>query len=271
MVKKRRKKMVKKNINKYTFYLLGALLIITIFFMIFVSVEYVNFKKSEVSANSIKENLEKTTIDIQEDKIISMTPYPLTNEKDEVIIYPGYKCRDVVFSDMQYYTPEFKYIPIKINNWVVTKDIQRNLYNTCKKYNVNYIQALAIMYAEGARNNQYCIHYNDNGTQDIGIMQFNTSNIDIIELMTHSTDIEWLKDINTNLKCACYLIWRNENYIDEIESLYDSLVVYNGGVSALKKIKSGEYTLESPSSIYAVKVINYMNELYSNYLCNEEV
>ncbi|MBQ9014437.1 MAG: transglycosylase SLT domain-containing protein [Bacilli bacterium] len=254
-----------KDFKKYTFYLLCTLLIITLWFMIFVSVAYVNFKKSEVSANSIKENLEKTTIDIQEDEIISISPYPLTNEENEVIIYPGYECRDVVFSDMQYYTPEFKYIPIKINNWVVTKDIQRNLYNTCKKYNVNYIQALAIMYAEGARNNQYCIHYNDNGTQDIGIMQFNTSNIDIIELMTHSTDIEWLKDINTNLKCACYLIWRNENYIDEIECLYDSLVVYNGGVGVLKKIKSGEYSLKQKSSLYAAKVINYMDALYNYY------
>lgn len=194
---------------------------------------------------------------------------PFTNTTSDIEIYHTAFSKDISYTDMGYATPVFKFIPIKINNWTVSKNIQEKLYYICKKYNINYIQTLAIMYKEGARNNQYAIHTNENGTQDIGIMQFNTSNKDIIKTITSSTDIEWLKDIDVNLECACYLISRNEKYLPEVESLYDSLVVYNGGLNCLRKIKSGKYSLESPASLYAAKVISYMNELYTYYINND--
>lgn len=225
-----------------------------------------NTFKPSVTNNYNIEHVDTLIIpDSNDMPIISDKPFT-NNTSTNVTIYPSVGCSDVSYSDMGYSTPVFKFIPIKINNWTVTKDIQEKLYNKCKKYNINYIQTLAIMYKEGARNNQYSIHINTNGTKDIGLMQFNSSNKDIIKRMTNSTDIEWLKDIDINLECACYLISRNETYYDEVESLYDSLVMYNGGLRCLQKIKSGEYTLQSPASLYAAKVISYMNELYRYYL-----
>ena len=186
-------------------------------------------------------------------------PEPVPEVKDIVEEVPNYYL-------IGYPVDEFRYIPIKINNWTVSENIQKILYNKCKKYNINYIQTLAIMYKEGARNNQYAMHINSNGTIDIGLMQVNSSNIDILQKIAKTTDLEKLKDISTNIECACYLIYRNENYLEDVKTLYDSLVVYNGGLKTLLKINSNEYTESCDASLYASKVMSYMDKLYESYL-----
>lgn len=254
---------LKEGFNKFLIFFISFCILMVILTIIIL----IKISKPSVTNNYNIEHVDTLVIPDQEQPIIYDKPF--TNKTStNVIVYPSLGCKDVSFSDMGYSTPVFKFIPIKINNWTVDKDIQEKLYNICKKYNINYIQTLAIMYKEGARNNQYAVHTNKNGTQDIGIMQFNTSNTDIIKLMTNSTDTEWLKDIDVNLNCACYLISRNETYYDEIESLYDSLIMYNGGLRCLQKIKSGEYTSKSPASLYAIYVMSYMDELYRYYLNN---
>lgn len=257
---------IKESVNKFILFFVGFCI-----FMAITSIAIlIKISKPSVVNNYNIEHVETLVIpDLQSEPIISDKPF--TDKTSNVTVYYGYESQDILYTDMGYSTPVFKYIPIKINNWTVTKDIQKKLYNKCKKYNINYIQTLAIMYKEGARNNQYAVNTNANGTKDIGIMQVNTINLDVLKLMTHSTDTEWLKDIDVNLECACYIIHRNETYVNEVESLYDSLVAYNGGLKTLRKIKSKDYTLQSPASLYAAKVIGYMNELYSWYLNNDEV
>lgn len=258
----------KANRNIIYFLCFILILVISIIFYLIISLNKIE-KEPKVVNNYNIEHVDNVIIQESQEPIVYDKPHNTSNI-NEVEVYKSNGCFDVSYADMGYSTPVFKYIPIKINNWTVTKDIQEKLYNKCKKYNINYIQALAIMYKEGARNNQYAVNHNENGSKDIGIMQFNTNNKDIIMLMTNSSDIEWLKDIDVNLECACYLISRNEKYLPEVESLYDSLVVYNGGLGCLRNIKSGKYSLESPASLYAAKVISYMNELYTYYI-NEEV
>lgn len=251
--------MKKEKIESYVIWFLITLCLLNFIFLIYLVFSFHDFKNNyhEVDTKKVESITRSQVTSYQH-------PFPLESHEN-IEIYSECECKDIVFSDMSYSTPIFKYIPIKINNWTVSKDIQEKLYQKCKKWNVNYIQALAIMYAEGARNNQYAIHTNNNGTQDIGLMQINTCNTDVIQLLTNSSDIEWLKDIDTNLNCACYIIQRQEKYCPEVESLYDSLVVYNGGINTLKKIKSGEYSLEQESSLYAAKVISYMDALYNYY------
>lgn len=260
-----------KETNKLLYFVCFILvLVIGIIFYLIVSLNKIESEPKVVNNyNYSIEHVDTVVIQESQEPTVSEKPFNTSNSKDNVEVYPSNGCYDVSYTDMGYATPVFKFIPIKINNWTVTKDIQEKLYYICKKYDINYIQTLAIMYKEGARNNQYAIHTNINGTQDIGIMQFNTGNKDIIKAITSSTDIEWLKDIDVNLECACYLISRNERYLPEVESLYDSLVVYNGGLNCLRKIKSGKYSLESPASLYAAKVISYMNELYTYYINND--
>lgn len=171
---------------------------ISILVLILTGVVLFNVSKPSVVNNYNIENVE--TLVLQEKDNQTVYDKPFTNENtSNVTIYRGYKSQDISYSDMGYAAPVFKYIPIKINDWIVTKDIQKKLYEKCKKYNINYIQTLAIMYKEGARNNQYAVHFNENGTADIGVMQFNSGNVDVLYKITNSTDIEWLKDIDVNM------------------------------------------------------------------------
>jgi hypothetical protein len=201
----------------------------------------------------------------EETYLVANQPFPLSVEED-IVVYQGYSCKDVDFCDIGYSAPQFKFLNLKVNNWVLKEEYQKILYDLCEKYDINYIKALSIIYKEGSRNNPNAVNYNENGTMDIGIAQFNSKNTDILKKITGSTDLELLKIPKINLECAVYLMWRNENCYEDVESLYDTIVMYNGGYGSMRNIKDKRYTLNCPVSLYAANVIGIMNELYKFYL-----
>lgn len=199
-----------------------------------------------------------------EDFIIADKPY--TNESTSTTeVYSGYTLQKLNYADMGYTTPVFKYIDLKIDGWILKKEYQKILYEKCKKYNINYIQALAIAYKEQSFNNPNAENHNSNGTTDYGIMQVNSIHQDIILKLKQSTDTEWLKDPETNIECAIYLLNRNRNKYN-CDDLFYSLVMYNGGYGSVLKIKKGEHSFDCPPLLYAASCINIMNLLYERYI-----
>lgn len=221
----------------------------------------------KVSSEMNMEKEEEVEVISEEKYLVYNQPFPLSKEEEEdIVVYPGYSCKDVDFCDIGYSAPQFKFLDLKVNDWVLKEEYQKILYDLCEKYNINYIKALSIIYKEGSRNNPNAVNHNTNGTMDIGIAQFNSNNTDILKKITGSTDLELLKIPKINLECAVYLMWRNENCYEDVESLYDTIVMYNGGYGSMRNIKDKKYTLNCPASLYAANVIGIMNELYRFYL-----
>lgn len=239
------------------------IVIILAVFSIFMGItDYILFFKQPTINNTYNiEHVDTLVIpDINEEPNINNT----LNE-----LYPKYE--KIYLSDFYKQSYEvddtFKFINCKINNWIVKEEYQRILYNVCKKYNINFIQALAIMYKEASYNNQFAMNNkNSNGYNDIGLMQVNSFNTDVLYKIAKTNDVNILYDPAVNINCACYIIWRNEKYDKYCgESMFDSIMAYNGGLGTLKKFKSGEYTDNCHAYKYATDVVNIMNQLNDWY------
>lgn len=116
-----------------------------------------------------------------------------------------------------------------ISSIELSKELQKHLYDTCKKYNVSYYEALAVMKVESNYNSQ-AIHKNKNGTIDVGLFQINSSN------HKHLKEILSLKDIKNpyeNIIAGVYML-------SKLQSLneHQRYMAYNQGVKGMRKTVS---------------------------------
>jgi soluble lytic murein transglycosylase-like protein len=110
----------------------------------------------------------------------------------------------------------------------LAKSIQKHLYDTCKEYGVDYIEALAVMTVENAKYDPDLKYKNKNGSVDYGLFQINNTNR---QWLREELGITNLLDPYQNIKAGVFII-------SELGSRFNGhkkYIAYNMGESGMKK------------------------------------
>lgn len=138
-------------------------------------------------------------------------------------------------------------------NVQLSKDLQKYMYDTCKKYNVDYIEAHAVMKVENPSYNPRLVHKNKNGTVDVGLFQINEVNHQTLKEKLGVVDF---KDPYQNIKAGIYFLSKLNKYEG-----HKKFMAYNFGEYGMKKAIRKGYL----SSAYSRKVMKYVEDLKGNY------
>jgi len=118
--------------------------------------------------------------------------------------------------------------PYYIKDIPLSKSNQKHLYDTCKKYGVDYIEALAVMTVENSQYDPNLKYKNKNGTIDYGLFQINNSNREWLKKELGITD---LLDPYQNITAGVYILSDLGNRLKG----HKKYIAYNMGESGMKK------------------------------------
>lgn len=118
------------------------------------------------------------------------------------------------------------------------KELQEYTYDLCVENNVDYELVLAVMWRE-SRFELDATGYNDNGTQDSGVMQINDCNKKWIANELNVTD---LYDPQQNILAGVTML---SEFVDTYGE-HDGLMAYGAGETGMQRLKNKEImTLDS--------------------------
>jgi soluble lytic murein transglycosylase-like protein len=99
-----------------------------------------------------------------------------------------------------------------------------------QKYNISYVLLKMVALTENEKFDKNAIRYNKNGTKDIGLMQINT--LWIKELSSFHLNEKKLKDINTNIEIAAYIL---SNLIKKYGYSWETIGMYHSRTKKYKR------------------------------------
>lgn len=129
-------------------------------------------------------------------------------------------------------------------------EYQLHTYNICKKYDVDYELALAVLLHESGGVVD-TVNTNANGTVDKGLMQINSVNYKWLEEELGITNIE---DPYQNIEAGVFMLGEFSAKYDDVHQI---LMSYNMGSDTMRKLnRKGIY-----SSEYSRQVVSLMEEI----------
>ena len=142
---------------------------------------------------------------------------------------------------------------------VYGKDIDQQIYSAavkyCNQYNVDIYLFYAIYESEGSIKDPTCMSsVNYDGSVDIGIMQINSNNTEVMQ----RCGVTDLYNVEQNIKCAVYLMSVNSKWLEKKEiptTVFNLAAMYNSPKSFFNYFE-GKYTEECPTAKYALKTYN---------------
>lgn len=140
-----------------------------------------------------------------------------------------------------------------ISGLTLSKNLQKYLYETCKEFGVDYIEAHGVLRVENTSYDPKAVNKNSNNTIDVGLFQINSVNHKWLKKDLGITDF---KDPYQSIRAGVYMLSHLSEYTPD-----QRFTAYNMGVGGMKKYAS------RGNSGYSSKVYNSMN--YIRRLQNE--
>ncbi|MBQ9014453.1 MAG: transglycosylase SLT domain-containing protein [Bacilli bacterium] len=123
------------------------------------------------------------------------------------------------------------FIELNLTNAFSDKKLQKQVYQYCQKKNIPYSFAIVTAYKESTMNED-SIHYNPDGSLDVGIMQIHIK----ADEYEHN---KYLLKALPNMQEGIYRMWQIKERYDAY-TLYDINIAYQYGYKTLYAYREGE-------------------------------
>lgn len=130
-----------------------------------------------------------------------------------------------------YESIDSEFIELNLINDFKDKKLQKKVFDYCQKKGIPYSMALITAYKESTMNED-SIHYNPDGSLDVGIMQIH------IKADEYEEKKHLLKAL-PNMQHGIYMMWQIKERYDA-NTLYDINIAYQYGYKTLYAYRAGE-------------------------------